>query len=126
MVGLQKPKAGQAGPNGAGLPAEIGGEFIGTGTVEELGSQLFFFVGRPWLVGAGMGLADFFHVVGFGLEVQRNQSLLEGLGNLGEVFVQDDDPPLGGVRCVFPAFLEIEVGAPFFCFLDFKIEYIFS
>ena len=48
-----KPEAGQPGTDGAGLTTEGGGEFIGTGTVEELGFQLFFFVCRPWLVGAG-------------------------------------------------------------------------
>jgi hypothetical protein len=68
-----------------------------------------------------MSLADLAYIVGFGRYAQRVHGFLEDFGNLGEVFVQDDDPPLGGVRFIFPAFLEIEVGAPFFCFLDFKM-----
>ena len=120
-LNLQKPEAGEAGSDGAGLTAEGGGELVDTGTAEKLGSQLFFFVCRPWLVGAGVGLADLFYVGGFGLEAQGNQSFLKGLGNLWEVLVQDHDPALGAVCFVFPAFLEIEVAASFFGFLDFKV-----
>jgi hypothetical protein len=53
---LRKPEAGEAGTDGAGLAAEGGGEFIDVGTAVELGSQFFFFVYRPWLVGVGLAV----------------------------------------------------------------------